>query len=160
MARQGTSAAPAALRIREDRAIGRALRIMERRAAEHGQSFENPEVSARFFRLRLAGELREHFEVAFLNSGHRLICCERLFSGGLSVAEVHPRIVAQRALAVNAGAVVVAHNHPSGNPTPSASDRAVTARLKRALDLIDVSLLDHVVVGAQGVASMAELRLL
>lgn len=91
---------------------------------------------ALFFRLRLGGEDREHFEVAFLNTQFQLIAVERLFSGTIDAAEVHPRIVVQRALAHNASAVLMAHNHPSGSLQPSASDRAVTARLRKKI-LVD-----------------------
>lgn len=155
MARQSIAAAPDPVRIREDRAIFRALRIVEQRAAESGPLLNDGDVAGCYFRMRLAGEDREHFEVAFLDTRRRLIACERLFSGGLSEAEVHPRIVAQRALALNAAAVIVAHNHPSGDAKPSIADREVTARLKGALTLIDVRLLDHVVVAARGHVSMA-----
>lgn len=155
MARQSIAAAPDLVRVREDRAIFRALRIVEQRAAEHGPLLNDGDVAGGYFRMRLAGEDREHFEVAFLDTRNRLIACERLFSGGLNEAEVHPRIVAQRALALNAAAVIVAHNHPSGDAKPSIADRAVTARLKDALTLIGVRLLDHVVVAARGHVSMA-----
>lgn len=155
MARQSIAVAPDPVRVREDRAIFRALRIVEQRAAEHGPLLNDDGVAGGYFRMRLAGEDREHFEAAFLDTRNRLIACERLFSGGLDGAEVHPRIVAQRALALNAAAVIVAHNHPSGSPEPSAADRAVTARLKQALGLVDVRLLDHVIVGGRLTLSMA-----
>lgn len=115
----------------------------------------DPTTCGAFFRLRLGGEEREHFEAAFLNTRHQLITVERLFSGTVDGAEVHPRIVVQRALALNASAVLLAHNHPSGNTEPSAADRALTARLKAALGLVDVRLLDHFVVTAGEAASMA-----
>ncbi|MGT3860537.1 JAB domain-containing protein [Stenotrophomonas maltophilia] len=108
-----------------------------------------------FFRLRLGSEEREHFEAAFLNTRHQLIAVERLFSGTVDGAEVHPRIVVQRALALNASAVLLAHNHPSGNTEPSAADCALTARLKAALVLVDIRLLDHFVVTGAEVVSMA-----
>ena len=144
-----------AARAREDRTIARALRILERRGGEPGQLLSNPVTCGAFFRLRLGGERREHFEAAFLNTRHQLIAVERLFSGTVDGAEVHPRILVQRALALNASAVLLAHNHPSGNTEPSAADRALTARLKAALGLVDVRLLDHFVVTAGEVASMA-----
>lgn len=160
MARQSITATPDPLRVREDRAIFRALRIVEQRAAERGPLLSNGDEAGRYFRLRLAGEVREHFEVAFLDAHHRLIACERLFSGALDGAEVHPRIIAQRALTLNAGAVILAHNHPSGCAKPSVADRTVTHRIKQALDLVDVRLLDHVVVSAHGHASMSAGRML
>lgn len=144
-----------AVRAREDRTIARALRILERRGGESGRLLSDPATCGTFFRLRLGSEEREHFEAAFLNTRHQLIAVERLFSGTVDGAEVHPRIVVQRALALNASAVLLAHNHPSGNIEPSAADRALTARLKASLGLVDVRLLDHFVVTAGEAASMA-----
>jgi DNA repair protein RadC len=108
-----------------------------------------------FFRLRLGREEREHFEAAFLNTRHELIGVERLFSGTVDGAQVYPRIVVQRALALNAAAVLLAHNHPSGHAEPSPADRALTARLKAALGLVDVRLLDHFVVTGGEAVSLA-----
>jgi DNA repair protein RadC len=92
----------------------------------------------------------------FLDTRHRMIACEEMFRGTLDGAEVHPREVAKRALGLNAAAVILAHNHPSGNPDPSAADRAVTARLKQALSLVEVRLLDHFIVGDGEATSMAQ----
>ena len=142
-------------RARDDRTIARALRILERRACDLGPSLGDVATCGAFFRLRLGGEEREHFEAAFLNTRHKLIAVERLFSGTLDGAEVHPRVVVQRALALNAAAVLLAHNHPSGHTEPSAADRALTTRLKSALGLVDVRLLDHFVVTAGEAVSMA-----
>lgn len=151
----GATPSEGAIRTREDRAIARALRILEQRAGESGQLLSDPTTCSAFFRLRLGGETREHFDVAFLDTRHRLIAVERLFSGTVDGAEVHPRIVVQRALALNAAAVLLAHNHPSGNIEPSAADRALTTQLKAALRLVDVRLLDHFVVTAGEAVSMA-----
>ncbi len=142
-------------RAREDRTIARALRILERRVCDPGMSLGDVATCGAFFRLRLGSEEREHFEAAFLNTRHQLIAVERLFSGTVDGAEVHPRIVVQRALALNAAAVLLAHNHPSGHTDPSAADRALTARLKTALGLVDVRLLDHFVVTAGEAVSLA-----
>ena len=144
-----------AIRARDERIIARALRILEQRACDPGPSLGDMSTCGAFFRLRLGNEAREHFEVAFLDTHHRLIAVERLFSGSVDGAEVRLRIVVQRALALNAGAVVVAHNHPSGHTDPSASDRAVTTQLKSALRLMDIRLLDHFVVSAGQAVSMA-----
>ena len=143
------------LRVRDDRAIARALRILERRAGTPGQALGDVATCEAFFRLRLGGEAREHLEVAFLDSQHRLITVERLFSGSVDGAEVRPRVIVQRALALNAVSVLMAHNHPSGSVEPSAADRALTTQLKSALRLVEIRLLDHFVVTANGVASMA-----
>ena len=97
---------------------------------------------------RLTLEEREHFEVAFLDFRHKLIGIERLFSGTVNASEVHPRIVVQRALQLNACAIIMAHNHPSGNPEPSSADRTLTRRIQDACQLVDVRVLDHIIVGA------------
>ena len=144
-----------AARAREDRNIDQALRILEQRLRGLGPSLSEVATCGAFFRLRLGSEEREHFEAAFLNTRHQLITVERLFSGTVDGAEVHPRIVVQRALALNASAVLLAHNHPSGHAEPSAADRALTARLKSALGLVEVRLLDHFVVTAGEAMSMA-----
>lgn len=142
-------------RASEDRAIERALRILESRAVASGELLSDPHTCGHFFRLRLGSEVREHFEVAFLDTRHRLITAERLFSGSHQGAEIHARVVAQRALALNAAAVLLAHNHPSGHAEPSAADRAITTRLQEAMALIDVRVLDHFVVTTQQAVSMA-----
>ena len=151
----GSNEEESRIRVREDRTIARALQILQKRASLPGEVLGGATQGALFFRLRLGGENREHFEVAFLNTQFQLIAVERHFSGTIDAAEVHPRIVVQRALAHNASAVLMAHNHPSGSLQPSASDRAVTARLKAALDTVDVRLLDHFVVTSHEVVSMA-----
>ena len=95
------------------------------------------------------------FAALFLDASHRAIAFEELFRGTIDGAEVHPREVVRRALAHNAAAVIVGHNHPSGNPEPSGADRAVTARLRHALDLVDIRLLDHFVIADGPPVSMA-----
>jgi DNA repair protein RadC len=104
----------------------------------------------------LGAEEREVFAVLFLDSRHRLIRFERLFLGSVNRANVHPREVAKAALSCNAAAVVLAHNHPSGVAEPSVADIELTERLKRLLGELDVRVLDHVVVGADRVVSLAE----
>lgn len=142
-------------RLREDRVVYRALRIVEARVATGRVQFTSPESAGVFFRLRLGACRREHFDVAFLNRRHRLIECERLFSGSISGAQVSPRIVVQRALELNAAAVLCAHNHPSGDAEPSDADRTITKLLGSALRLVEVDLLDHLVIGASGTVSLA-----
>lgn len=155
MARTSIAVAPDPTRIREDRAIFRALRIVEERAAERRPLLTDPAAAGDFFRLRLGNEPREHFDAAFLDNRHRLLAVERLFSGTIDGATIHARVLVQRALAVNAAALIVAHNHPSGDPTPSAADRAITHTLREALALVDIRLLDHVVVSADATCSIA-----
>ena len=92
----------------------------------------------------------------FLNNQHQLIKDEILFSGTIDGASVYPREVAKRALELNAAAVIFAHNHPSGHPEPSSADRAITKRLSGSLELFDIRVLDHIVVGGAETVSFAE----
>ena len=121
---------------------------------DRGESMANPVAAGQYFVRRLRHHAAETFAAMFLDSRHRVLAFEELFRGTVDVAEVYPREVARRALAHNASAVIVGHNHPSGNPEPS-TDRAITARLKHALALIDVRLLDHFVVGDGPPVSLA-----
>lgn len=122
---------------------------------ERGESIEDPAAAGRYFAQRLRGRHHEVFAALFLDTRHRVLAFEELFQGSVDSAEVHPREVARRALAMNASALIVGHNHPSGCSEPSAADRAVTARLKQALALVDVRLLDHFIVGDGPPQSMA-----
>ena len=113
------------------------------------------------FAFRLAEALASHrgdgmFAVLFLDTRHRLIEYAEMFQGTIDSAEVHPREVVKAALRHNAAAVIVSHNHPSGNPEPSAADQALTQRLREALGLVDVRVLDHVIVAGNATASFAE----
>ncbi len=123
---------------------------------QRGTLFDSPATVKTYLRTKLAGFEYEVFAVLFLDARHRLIDYMELFRGTIDSAQVHPREVVKEALRRNAAAVILSHNHPSGDPTPSAADRALTARLKQALDLVDVRLLDHVVVASDGTASLAE----
>ena len=122
---------------------------------QRGMSFSDPDTARACFRDKLCGQEREVFVAAMLDTRHRLIEYVELFFGTVDGAEVHPREVAKHALRLNAAAVIVAHNHPSGEIEPSAADRAVTARLKQALALVDIRLIDHVIVGGRQSLSMA-----
>lgn len=117
--------------------------------------FERPDAVADYLRLWLGREPREVFGALFLDSQHRLIAAETLFWGTIDQAAVHPRELVRRALEHQAAALIVAHNHPSGHTAPSAADLALTDRLHAALDLIDVRLLDHFIVGRPDVCSLA-----
>jgi len=96
------------------------------------------------------------FAVLFLDAQHRQIACEELFRGTLTQTSVYPREVVKRALELNAGSVILAHNHPSGVLEPSRADELLTQTLKSSLNLVDVKVLDHVVVGRTGAISFAE----
>ena len=122
---------------------------------ERGAALSDPQAAGRYFAQRLRGLPHEVFAALFLDNRHRSIAFEELFRGTLDGAEVHPREVVRRALAHNAAAVIVGHNHPSGNREPSAAARAVTARLKQALSLVDLRLLDHFVIADGPPVSLA-----
>ena len=122
---------------------------------DRGEALTDPPAAGRYFAQRLRGQPVEVFAALFLDTRHRALAFEELFRGTIDGAEVHPREVVRRALAHNAAAVIVGHNHPSGNPEPSAADRAVTAQLKQSLALVDVRLLDHFVIGDGAPSSMA-----
>jgi len=116
-------------------------------ALERGQALTDPAAAGRYFAQRLRHRHCEVFAVLFLDTRHRALAFEELSTGTVDSAEVHPREVVRKALGHNAVAVIVGHNHPSGNPEPSAADRAITERLRQALALVDIRLLDHFVIG-------------
>ena len=117
------------------------------RRFRRGASIVSALNSKDLFRQKLALREQEVFAALFLDNKHRVIAYEELFFGTIDSASVHPRIIVQRALQLNAAAVIVAHNHPSGEPEPSRADETITRRLKEALALVDVRLLDHLIVG-------------
>ncbi|HEB56627.1 MAG TPA: DNA repair protein RadC [Gammaproteobacteria bacterium] len=110
--------------------------------------------------FRLADLNNEIFGAVFLNNRHTIIDIEDLFQGSIAGASIHPRVVVQRAMECNAAAVIFYHNHPSGDPRPSEADQEITKRLKDALELMDVRVLDHLVVGGADVVSFADQGLL
>jgi DNA repair protein RadC len=116
-------------------------------ALARGALVSDPASAGAMFSARLRDRPHEVFACAFLDTRHRMIAFEELFAGGIDGAEVHPREVVRRCLGHNAAAVLFGHNHPSGVAEPSAADRAITQRLREALALIDVRVLDHFVVG-------------
>jgi DNA repair protein RadC len=115
-----------------------------------------PEDAARFLKAKLLDLPHEVFCCLFLDTRHRLIRYEELFRGTIDGATVYPREVVKRALAHNASAVILGHNHPSGVSEPSEADRSITLKLAKALALVEIRLLDHVVVSRGGHVSLAE----
>lgn len=109
-----------------------------------------------YLRLHLGALGHEVFAVLFLDAQLKLIAMETLFQGSLTSTTVHPREVVKRALALGAGAAILAHNHPSGHAEPSRADELLTRQLSQALALVDVRVVDHLVVGAGEVVSLAE----
>ena len=123
---------------------------------QRGTEFSSPATVKEYLRTKLAGFEHEVFAVLFLDTRHRLIEYVEMFRGTINGAEVHPREVVKATLQYNAAAVIFAHNHPSGNPEPSAADRALTQRLKQALALVEVRTLDHIIVAGDQTTAFAE----
>ncbi|GJA75687.1 RadC family protein [Aeromonas caviae] len=123
---------------------------------QRGAEFSSPAVVKEYLRNMLAGFEHEVFAVMFLDTRHRLIEYAEMFRGTIDSASVYPREVVKAALRLNAGAVVLSHNHPSGNPEPSQADKALTQRLKDALALVEVRTLDHIIVAGSDTVSFAE----
>ena len=141
----------------EQAVIRRALEILESRLrTDPGPYIETPAEAVEYFKLTLAAEPAEVFAVAFLDSRHRLIEIREMFRGTVDGASVYPREIVRAVIETNAAAVVMAHQHPSGNPEPSEADRSITLKLGKALASIDVRVLDHVVIGGMEHVSLAE----
>ncbi len=135
--------------------ISLAHEILARRHAK-GKKYTDPEDVKHYLRLELAEYKDEVFAVLFLDNRHHFIAFEILFYGTIDGASIHPRVIVRRALELNAAAVIVAHNHPSHVAEPSKADESISKRLKDALALVDVRMLDSLVVTADEVVSFAE----
>ena len=139
----------------------RLLAVLELSRRHLGESFqrgtplESPEMTERYLKIMLRDHPNEVFACLFLDTRHRVIAFEELFFGTIDGATVYPRVVAEKALRLGAAAVILAHNHPSGVSEPSLADQAITRRLKDALALLDIRLLDHFVIGDGSPVSMA-----
>ncbi|HSC80627.1 MAG TPA: DNA repair protein RadC [Chitinolyticbacter sp.] len=134
------------------RALGETLRQTD--------ALTSPEAVRDYLRLWLRGRDIEVFAALFLDHSHRVLAAEELSHGTLAESRVYPRELARRALAHNAAAVIIAHNHPSGSATPSQADELVTRQLRHALELLEIRLLDHFLVAGHEVVSFAERGLL
>jgi DNA repair protein RadC len=125
-----------------------------------GPALANPRATREFLRSRLRDLDHELFCCLFLDNRHRVISFDEVFRGTIDGASVHPRDVVKLALSRNAAAVILAHNHPSGIAEPSQADELITGRLREALALVDIRVLDHIVVGDAACVSFAERGLL
>jgi DNA repair protein RadC len=125
-----------------------------------GNALTSPGLVRQYLSARLRHQQREVFAVLLLDNQHRLITYTELFQGTIDSANVYPREVVKEALARNAAAVILAHNHPSGVAEPSQADQRITTRIQAALELVDIRVLDHMVVGDTEVVSFAERGLL
>jgi DNA repair protein RadC len=142
---------------RDRRLIGRALRALENAAVYRNTALSSPAAVRAWLKLRLAHLEREEFVILWLDAQNRLISSNTHFIGTLTQTAVYPREVVRAGLAANAAAAIFAHNHPSGDTTPSAADGQLTHQLKAALALVDIKVLDHfIVAGTASPLSFAE----
>lgn len=139
----------------EERILAEARSIAQRRLNRLA-FLEGPRDTRKLIMQRFLGNPEELFACVFLDNRHRVIACEILFRGSIDGCTVHPRVITRYALLHNAAAVILAHNHPSGVCEPSKADRRITQEIKDALNLVEVRLLDHFVVGGMNSISMAE----
>jgi len=144
----------------DDWIIRQATLLLEQRVFNRGPSLNRPAAVMDYLRLKLTAEPNEIFVIVFLNSMHEVLAYEPMFKGTVHSTTVHARPIVQRALELNAAAVIFSHQHPSGCTEPSSADRAMTQTLKTALALFDVKVLDHLIVGQGTPYSFAESGLL
>lgn len=130
----------------EHQVLEEAVRILDKRYTRQG-SFISADAAKDYLHIKLGGYEREVFAILLLDSQHQLIEFREMFFGTINNTSVYPREVVKAALTANAASVILAHNHPSGISEPSKADKEITQRLKQALALIDVTVLDHIVVG-------------
>ncbi|MCS2150957.1 MULTISPECIES: RadC family protein [Enterobacteriaceae] len=142
------------------RTIKRALSLLDQHLREPGVAFTSTQAARDWLRLKMGTFEREEFRVLYLDNQNQLITHETLFTGTINRTEVHPREVVKRALYFNAAAVILVHNHPSGKTTPSQADKALTQRLVQVLQLVDIRVPDHLIVGGRQIYSFAEHGLL
>ena len=153
----GPAASPSNLD--EDAVIARALAILDNRMRRDGNPITSPEMTKNYLRLRVGALEHEVFGALWLDNRHRVLAREEVFRGTIDGASVHPREVVKEGLRHNAATVIFYHNHPSGVAEPSQADLRITQRLKEALALVDMTVLDHILVG-EDCTSLAERGLL
>jgi len=147
------------LSIKEQSIVNQAIAIIESKAID-GQLLNNPQLMSNLLRCKIAHLDYEVFVVVFMNTQHQLLACEIMFRGTIDTSAVYPREVAKRALELNASAVALSHNHPSGSLVASDADIKITNRLQQALALLEISVLDHIIVTKASSLSFAETGLL
>ena len=131
-----------------------------RRKFRKGKAIRSPADTEAFLIAELATEPNEIFASLYLDNRHRVIAFDRAFHGTIDGTSVYPRVIVKRALEINSAAVIFAHQHPSGTAEPSQADERITRRLKAALELVDIRVLDHLVIGGDRVVSLASRGLL
>lgn len=136
---------------KEARLVNKAITLLKSKLKKEGACItciETASAEARLFiNMALADREREVFLVMFLDSQHRIIESAELFQGTIDSATVYPREVVKAALSMNAAAVIIAHNHPSGDTTPSSADKNITKKIQESLSLVDIRVVDHIIVG-------------
>ncbi|ECH9472123.1 DNA repair protein RadC [Salmonella enterica subsp. enterica serovar Takoradi] len=143
--------------INEQRVIRRAMRLLEKYQRNPGEQFLATSFTKIWLQLRLARQEREIFMVLYLDNQNRLLEHETMFLGSVNSTEVHPREIVKSVLRHNAAAVILAHNHPSGITDASKADRTITDRIVNALNLVEVRVLDHFIIGDGDTLSFAEM---
>ncbi|HDO1358678.1 TPA: DNA repair protein RadC [Aeromonas veronii] len=141
--------------INEEELLTIANQIARQKLAK-GEAITDKHLAQQALQTLLQSREHEVFAILFLDNQHRILAYEELFRGTLSSASVYPREVVKRALALNAAALMLVHNHPSGHPEPSRADIEITQRLQSALSLVDIRTLDHLVVASNGVVSLKQ----
>ena len=136
--------------------IEHAAKLIEQRYLRERRVIYGPDSSTDLLRAKLAGLDHEVFAVLFLDTAHAVIAFEKMFRGTLKATRIYPREIARAALKHNAAAVVLAHNHPSGNAEPSSQDWQVTSEITQALMLIDVEVLDHIIIAGTRSTSLVD----
>ena len=149
------------IKFKQIRATMETLEVREEVAAylQADRRYNSPEQVAQIFNF-LNNEAKEHFFTVHLDGKNRILCLDLVSVGSLNQSIVHPREVFKTSLSTSAAALLLVHNHPTGDPTPSAEDIAITRRLKEAGEIIGIKVLDHVIVGTEGYLSFVERGLL
>lgn len=140
----------------ERKIISAAKKILLQKSRQSSDLFESPQAVKNYLQLQCAPLENEVFGIVMLDTKHRLIGIKQLFTGTIDGASVYPREIVKACLKANCAALIIYHNHPSGVVEPSRADEVLTDRIKEALKLVDVRLLDHFIVGYEGILSFAE----
>jgi DNA repair protein RadC len=148
------------LTIAEEKLIAHAIACLEARYLVKKEAITSPQETRAYFKLKLDSLKAEIFACLYLDNRHQVLGYEELFQGTIDGTSIHPREVVRRVIEMGAAAVIFAHNHPSGMTEPSQADLRITQRLKEALALIEVRVLDHLIIGEGDGVSLAERGLL
>jgi len=140
----------------ENRIISQALSILGKRIKKDRQMFSSPATVKSFLALKLGQKEHEVFGVMWLDVKNKLISCDELFTGSIAHCPVYPREVIKKGLQCNAKSAIFFHNHPSGEPSPSAADIALTKELYNSLKLVDINVLDHIIVAGDSTSAFTE----